>query len=246
MKVIRKLLIVICLCVFAYSAFQLGKIFYTYYKIEEDTNEMIDQYVQKEDTSEDEEEFNPLSRTIDFESLKKRNSDVVGWLYIPGTNIDEAILKGENNDIYLRADIDKSYNYAGSIFMDENNSRDFSDMNTVLYGHNMKNGSRFHDVRYYVNSWDKYIKNHPYIYVYLPDGSVNTYKVVASGNIKDVSKLYYIRNDYKQYISEIKNSALHILDIDEKENPIIMLSTCNSSVEDERYVVWAQFEENLK
>jgi sortase B len=247
MKIIRKLLIVVCLCVFAYSAFQLGKIFYTYYKIEKGTDEMIEEYViASGESGQSEEEFNPLSRTINFESLQKRNSDVTGWIYIPGTKIDEAIVRGENNDTYLRADVDGNYNYAGCIFMDQNNERDFNDMNTVIYGHNMKNGSRFHDVRYYVNEWDKYYSEHPYIYIYLPDGSVNVYKVIGSGNIKDSSELYYIRNDYEQYVSEIKASASHFVEVDEEEKPIIMLSTCNSSVDDERYVVWGQLVENLK
>jgi sortase, SrtB family len=243
MKIIRKILIVVCVVVFVYSAYNLGKIFYNYYKIEKGTEDMIEQYVQ---TVNESDVFDPLDRKIDFESLQKRNSDVVGWLYIPETKIDEPIVRGKDNDTYLRSDVDHNYNYAGCIFIDANNNRDFKDMNTVIYGHNMKNGSRFHDVRYYHIEGGTYIDEHPVIYIYLPDGSVNCYQVMASGNIDAGSQLYNIGNDYNQYVKDVNSVASHKKEVDEKEAPIIMLSTCNSSVETDRYVVWAKFSENVK
>jgi len=242
-EVIRKLLIVICAIVFVYSAFQLGKIFYGYYKIEKDTNVMMEEYVQEEKQG---EIFDPTKRDIDFKKLKGRNSDVVGWLYIPDTKIDEVLLKGDTNDTYLRSDIDKNYNYAGALFVDANNSSDLKDINTTIYGHNMKNGSRFHDLRYYVIEGSQYMDNHPFMYIYLPDGSVNIYEVFASATIKDDSSLYNRSNDYSQYVKKVLSSSKYKKEVSDEQSPIIMLSTCHSSSEDQRYVAFARLKENLK
>lgn len=130
---IRKVILVISVCVFVFSAFQLGKIFYDYYMIEKETNDIVDSYVE-----EPQEDKDPLHRVIHFKELQKTNSDVIGWLYIPDTKIDEPILKGNNNDSYLYTDIYKKSNKAGAIFIDEINEKDFKDDNTIIYGHNMK------------------------------------------------------------------------------------------------------------
>lgn len=243
-ETIRKLLIIVCAIVFVYSAFQLGKIFYGYYKIEKETSVLVEEYVK--DEKQEGKVFDPRKRTIDFKNLKSRNSDVVGWLYIPNTKIDEVLLKGKSNDTYLRSDIDGNYNYAGALFLDENNSRDLKDVNTTIYGHNMKNGSRFHDLRYYVINGKGYMDDHPYIYIYLPDGSINVYQVFASATIKDDSSLYNISNSYKKYVDKVLANAKYKKNVSDKEAPIIMLSTCHSSSEDQRYVAFARLKENLK
>ena len=240
---IRKLLIVVCVAVFAYSAFQLGKIFYGYYEIEKETEAMIGEYVTENNET---EEFNPLDRTIDFDKLSARNSDVAGWLYIPDTKIDEAILKGETNDTYIRTDIDGNYDYAGSLFIDAANSKDLTDVNTIIYGHNMKNGSRFHDVRYYIINDKDYMNEHPYAYIYLPDGSVNVYEIFASAVIAADSDLYNITSNYSKYVDKVLSNAKYKNSVSDEEAPIIMLSTCHSSEEDSRYVVFARLKENLK
>ena len=149
-KIIRRILLFICICVFLFSAFQLGKIFYNYYTIEKESAELVTQYVEEPEEEPEEEKEDPLKRVVNFEELQNINSDVIGWLYIPDTKIDEPILKGENNDTYLYTDLYMKSNTAGNVFIDEINSRDFSDDNTIIYGHNMKNGSRFHDLRYFV------------------------------------------------------------------------------------------------
>ena len=67
---IRKVILVICVCVFAYSAFQLGKIFYEYYSIEKESENLIDEYVV-------EKEENPIQRAVNFKALQATNPDVI-------------------------------------------------------------------------------------------------------------------------------------------------------------------------
>ena len=236
-KIIRRVLLVVCICDFLFSAFQLGKIFYNYYTIEKESTELVTKYIEEPQEDED----SPLKRVINFEELQKINSDVIGWLYIPDTKIDEPILKGENNDTYLRTDLYMKENSAGNLFIDEINSRDFSDDNTIIYGHNMKNGSRFHDLRYFVEK--DYFNEHQNIYIYLPDGSINVYQAVASAIIDARSDLYQKGIDYPKYMNQVKSEASVYQNVSEEQIPMIMLSTCYTGTEN-RYVVYGQLIEN--
>lgn len=242
---LRKLLLVICICVFAYSAFQLGSIFYNYYKIEKDSEELIDEYVMSSSGADkNAKEEDPLKRVVDFKKLKERNSDVIGWLYIPDTTIDEPILKGKTNDTYLYSDIDKKSKTAGQVFIDEINSKDFKDDNTIIYGHNMRNGSRFHNLRYYVEK--EFYDGHNLVYIYLPDGSINVYKVF-SARVIDASSDFYRRDiDYKKYIEKAQSKARQKSDVSDEQNPLILLSTCYGRDSDSRYVVFARLDKNVK
>ena len=80
---------------------------------------------------------------INFQELKNRNSDTIAWLKINGTNIEYVVVKGKDNDYYLNHNFEKQNNSAGWIFADYRNKFDFTDYNTVIYGHNMKNDSMF-------------------------------------------------------------------------------------------------------
>ena len=77
---------------------------------------------------------------VDFESLQAINKDVVGWIFIEDTVVNYPVLHSKkNNDEYLYTTYDGKQNNSGSIFADYRNNADFTDDNTVLYGHNMKN-----------------------------------------------------------------------------------------------------------
>ena len=78
--------------------------------------------------------------TVDFSSLKKINPDVVAWLRIPGV-LEYPVVRGQDNFYYLSHTVQKTYNIAVSIFLDYRNEADFSDSNSITYGHNMKDGS---------------------------------------------------------------------------------------------------------
>lgn len=93
-----------------------------------------DQYINNEHESE---------INIDFDGLSVINDDIVGWIRSIDNVIDYAIVQGSDNEHYLTHMFDKSYNKAGAIFMDYSNDPDFSDENTIIYGHNMKDGSMF-------------------------------------------------------------------------------------------------------
>ena len=80
---------------------------------------------------------------VDFETLRSQNPDIIGWIYSPDTPINYPIAQSEDNDYYLRRLTDGTRNTAGTIFVDFRNAPDFSDRNTLVYGHNMKNDTMF-------------------------------------------------------------------------------------------------------
>lgn len=80
-------------------------------------------------------------KDIDFAALKEENSDVYAWIYVPGTNVDYPVLQHPTDDAYyLEHNMDGSKGLPGCIYSESVNTKDFTDPNTVLYGHNMKNG----------------------------------------------------------------------------------------------------------
>lgn len=80
---------------------------------------------------------------VDFAALKSAAPDAQAWLYCPGTVINYPVVQGEDDDYYLHRSYDGAYNYPGSIFAEALNQPDFQDYNTILYGHNMRDGSMF-------------------------------------------------------------------------------------------------------
>ena len=86
-------------------------------------------------------------KNIDWEELKSENPDIYAWIYIPGTNVDYPILQHpDEKSYYLDHNIDGSEGYPGCIYTQNVNSKDWMDPNTVIYGHNMNDGSMFHDL----------------------------------------------------------------------------------------------------
>jgi len=110
-------------------------------------------------------------------SLQKENRDTVGWLDIPGTGIQYPIVQGADNEYYMTRTFQKKKNASGAIFVDCWNAPDFSDFNTVIYGHNMKDGSMFAGLREYRRQ--AFLDAHPYVEITLLNSKLR-YRVFAA------------------------------------------------------------------
>ena len=112
----------------------------------------------------------PVPVDVDWEHLKELNSDIVAWIYVESLpEISYPVVRGENNSYYLHRTFTKQSKYAGSIFEDYHNARDFSDPNTIVYGHNMRNGSMFNHLKRLKNQ-ETYEKS-PYFWILTPEGN---------------------------------------------------------------------------
>ena len=234
---IRKIILLVCICVFCYSAYNLASIFLEYKSMDDSNKEVEETYV-----TEYTEQKNSY-KTIDFEALLARNSDVKGWIDIPDTKVSYPIVQGETNDTYIHSDIDKKEFRAGSIFIASENKNPFTDLNTVIYGHNMKNGSMFGKLKQMYES-EKY-KDSKYLWICTPNGKYR-YEIFSMQYAKVGSDVYtlfsahdeqfeaYVKKMAKQSKVDMKALGLG------KDDYVVTLSTCTSD-ESVRFVVQARW-----
>lgn len=104
---------------------------------------------------------------VDFTALREKAPDVIGWLTLPDTAINYPVVQADDNDYYLRRLYDGTYNQAGCLFADYRSAADLSGRNTVIYGHNMRDGSMFSTLREYAAQ--EYYEAHPTMYFITPD-----------------------------------------------------------------------------
>lgn len=184
-------------------------------------------------------------KEVDFEDLQENvNEDIYAWIYIPDSKIDYPVLQHPiDNYHYLNYNLDGSYGYPGCIYTESYNKRDFSDPLTVMYGHNMKNGTMFAGLHKYEDT--EYFNEHPYVYIYTPD-KLYVYRIFASNEYSSEHLLY--RHDYtsetefESYID--KMAAVRGMNCNRAEdvevmadNHILVLSTCMADKPDNRYLV---------
>ncbi len=186
-----------------------------------------------------------VSNPIDFKTLRKTNPEAVAWIYVPDTKIDYPIMQSlKSDDYYLHRDINGNYKYAGSIFMEYCNRDDFTDRVTVLYGHNMANGTMFAHLHKFSDA--DFFKKHKKFYIYT-DSRKLTYEIVSSyvyDNRHIMNSFNFSENKvFKEYLKFIQNPRSitrntrgkldHKLTTDDR---IVTLSTCLNSG-DGRYLL---------
>jgi len=187
---------------------------------------------------------------VDWDKLFATNEDVYAWIRVPGTNIDYPILQastGKDDDFYLYHDIKKKYSFAGSIYTRRANRKDLSDRLTVLYGHNMINGSMFGTVRRFED--EDFFKTHKEFYIYMPQ-KILKYRIVAYmiADDTDILERYQVNNElgFEAYVKELKKAR----NIRKKEkikpdDSIVTLSTCDSNSGNRRLLQGVLQQESL-
>ena len=224
--------IIFCLvCVIVVSGYKVGTALYKYYHSRSGFKQVA---------KEAKVDPNQFTGVVDFDALKKLNPDVVGWIYQKDTIINYPIMRGKDNDQYLHSDINKKYSVSGSIFMDYRNSADFSDFNTIIYGHHMHDGSMFKSLRGYTKETD-YYKDHKTFELITPDKKYHL-QIISSYITPATSDAYkYSFNnqaDKQAFINySIKKSKISTGITATTNDKIITLSTCAYDFDEARYVV---------
>lgn len=197
-----------------------------YDSVREKTVELLNNKVDHSGSSKDTKSYPELK--IDFAGLKKENEDFRGWLYFPLLDISYPIVQGEDNDYYLHHSFSGEKTSAGCVFMDCGASADWSDRNTFVFAHNMKDGSMFGSFDDLLNEKVN-IKEDPYFYIYTED-AVLVYEVFSYYETKSSSDRYMIFTSdeaYDQYTVGAKVYSLFKSDINlnRREN-LVSFSTC--------------------
>ncbi len=179
---------------------------------------------------------------LNLDALRQTNEDVLGWIYIPDTPIDYPLMRVKDNNEYLRRAWDGSANNAGCIFLECRNSRDFSDFNTLIYGHALRNGKMFRSLLNYREQ--EYRDSHPYVYI-VTDEWVRRYEVFSAYEadvVSDTYRLVFEHDARKQSALDewMEQSVLERELVPTVEDSILTLSTCTGTgTYETRWVVQA-------
>lgn len=243
--VLLTIALIVAIAVFCYAAFNLYHI-YTEYKKGTDEYNQIEEMAVTERDADSAEVAGPSAQIkppieVAFDKLKSVNEDVVGWIYVDALpDISYPIVKGKDNQTYLHQTYEKNYNFAGTIFVDYENSGDFSDCNTLVYGHNMKNGSMFGHLKKFRED-DKLYKQDKYFWILTPERNYR-YEIITAYTTGVNSDTYTLfkgpGEEFEKYLETIKGySEIQTDDTDLTiKDRIVTLSTCTGN-ESTRFVV---------
>lgn len=257
MDVLTTIIIIVAACAAVYAGWNLYKI-YRQYKIGVDEYKELQELAESErvtngmddsktsnktlgdefgdvslDLAEQETEivFEEMENPIDFDSLLAINKDVIGWLEMGAIGISYPVAQAEDNDFYLHQTIQKTYNFAGSIFMECLNSPNFGDRNSILYGHNMQNGSMFGMLSRYRDQavYDK----DPTFWIYTPD-FIYQYEIFACSEVELSNDCYQIsflsKDSFEKFIEKmVAQSAVKYGVPVESTDMVLTLSTCTGN-----------------
>ena len=242
-SVLRKLIIIIMIFI-GYISFRIVS---NFINNNGDSIEILNDIKDKAVTG------NNLEKKIEL--LYKHNKDLVGYIIIPGTNINYPVMYTEGEDYYLRRNINKEYSINGSLFIDKYNKIIPRDTNILIHGHNMKsNKTMFYELSeykeesfyenhkyityYFINNKEKFIKEkYVIVAVFLSkvyNKSDDVFKYYKFYNAKDESSM----NDFNSNIKELSiyDTGLNV----SYEDKLITLSTCDDYEENGRLVVVAK------
>lgn len=184
-----------------------------------------------------------LENTIDFTKLWERNEDIYAWITIPGTQVDYPVLQHPADDAYyLNHTLEGMSGLPGSIYSEKVHLKDFSAAQTVLYGHNMKNGTMFGSLHEYEDA--AFFKEYPYVYIHLPERTL-VYQIFAAVQFSNaylpIYRNYEEEAGFTAYVEELK-SAPGQADREIKVpygSRLLTLSTCIGNDADHRFLVAA-------
>lgn len=252
-KGIMRILTLLCLAVFLFSAWKLVGIFQEYREAEQLYNDAANEFTTL-NSDQDKEHAVPVPSMreqapveVDFSNLLKINDDIIGWIYMEDTVVNYPLLQGENNLYYLDKTLYKKYLASGSIYLDCDNEPDFSDAHSIIFGHNMKNHTMFGDLSDLRD--EDYLKEHPYVDLILTDGTWMRYEIfsmyrahVEDGTFRAPLNKAKNFKPFMELITEKNMYADSELDLPvvQEDDKVLTLSTCTEDSADlERFVVHA-------
>ena len=232
--VVSGTILIVAVCVFVFSLYQLVMMLVPYHTGGQEYDEIKDLAITSDGGAE--------GFSVDFDALLEINPDTIAWIRFDEPSIiNYPVVKSADNNEYLTKTFAENDNKLGAIFMDMRNSSDFSDRNTIIYGHHL-NVSPDMFSRLHLYEDEEFCKEHPDFYIYTPDGSVRTYTVFSAGVVNAVSDNYDIEfasdEEFEQYIQTCRASSNYQVDVDvNAQSQIVSLSTCTGDQRDERFLL---------
>lgn len=239
---VTMVILVVAVCVFAFSLYQLVRTMVPYYSGGKEYDKLKNKAITVQEQTDDPGDVSGDTFKVDFDVLLQENPDTVAWIRFDEPSIiSYPVVKSADNKEYLTKTFSANDNKLGAIFMDMRNQNDFSDRNTFIYGHNMKvGGEMFSQLNEYAS--EDFYKAHPYFYIYTPDGKTRTYEVFSAGVVKDSAEVYNLNittdEEFEAYLAECKSTSNYVTSPGvDRNSKIVSLSTCTNVNEDERFLL---------
>lgn len=194
-----------------------------------------------------------VNNPIDFEKLQQINPELYAWIEIPNTNIDYPVAQKQgDNSYYLYHDMYQEPQFAGCIYTEDSSEKDFSDVVTVMYGHNMRNGSMFRNLHLFEDP--TFFEENQDVHIYIP-GHKLSYRIFAAYEYDDRhienSFDFQKKTEVEKYIEDI--FKVHSMGDNIRpdvtvtaEDKILTLSTCVGGKPGARYLVQAVLQNDEK
>ena len=253
-KSIWIILIVLLVGVFLFAAWQVVDIWREYWKGEQfyaQLNQLVStpepekkpllwvkENEAEEETQPEKTEEEDIWPEVDFDALQAINPDVIGWLYIPDTNVNYPILQGASNDQYIYHLMTGEYNSAGSLFLESGIPSDFSEQNSPIYGHNMKNGTMFAGITGYKGQ--EFYDAHQVALLLTPDARyyIQIFSAYVTDVWDDAWQTTFSLSDYQKWLDqrERKSYFTPVL-TPTTDDRVVTFSTCTYETANARFVV---------
>ncbi len=248
--VLRMLLMIAALCVFCFSAYQLYGFYQEYKAGTDEYSGLENEYAAGEETEDlaaleeaqtvsgqemvtvvengREISLPVMNNPVNFGELSGVNPDIVGWIRIRALDLSYPVVQAEDNDYYLHTTFEGASNIAGCIFMNCYNKPDYTDQNTIIYGHNMRNGSMFGTLSDFGEE-EVYNKS-KYFWIFTPE-FIYQYRIFSASVVSQTGLTYqtgFSHEDFQEFIdtafsnSVVDNTGLQVTEDDR----IVTLSTC--------------------
>lgn len=198
-----------------------------------------------ESTNPSQSDTEPILSSFDFSALQSINEDVVGWMQIEDCGLDYPIAQGSDNAYYLTHLFDKTYNSSGCIFLDYRCNPDFSDRNSVIFGHHMKNGTMFSGLGLYKKQ-TFYEEHSTYLlHTLQADLTIEIFAGYVANLQDDAWRITFTDDeDFDAWIEKrIKQSVIQCNLTPTDNDRIVTLSTCSYEFDNARFVLFGVIRE---
>lgn len=233
--------VIVLLGVGGFAGWQLYGIWQQDHQIQEETKELEQFLHEEEEMTSSEETF-----SVDWNGLQSKNSHVVAWILLPDTSISYPVVQGSDNSYYLNHTFAGAYNTLGSIFLDSLAQSNFTDDNSLIYGHSVSDiGGMFTDLVKYTDH--NFFKTHTYFWLLTPNQNykVNTYAFYQGSDEGSIYTTDF--GDFEQdVLTDISKESMYCQTIDVENKHFISLSTCDLKYgfySNQRYVLMGALEE---
>lgn len=216
----------VLLAVMVCSAVVLGLNLWEYHQGRTSYKELKQELTASQSQSEQPQPWQP-----DFETLQEKSPETIAWIQMDGLSVDYPILhRPKDNGYYLTHLWDGTENKSGSIFLDGNNTS-LEDLHTLVYGHNMRDGSMFAGLKQYLDS--EFFTNHQgWMTLYTPQGAWR-YQIFSVQIVESDSEVYSTAfepgDSYAEFVNWLKASSTYNTGVDvSPQDQVLTLSTCTN------------------